>query len=244
MKNIWIIGGSEGIGLAVARKLQSDGGWVTISARNEKRLKELKRKHDFDILPMDATDADQVSSAIEYRFRHGDSRPDTVLINIGDYEPATLDNVTVDVFTRLNQTNFLAPMQLLLHLLPRMRDTGGGTIWVNASLAAYRGLPKSAPYSASKAAVLSMVESMRLEAQAWGVRLGIINHGFVRTRLTKKNAFDMPGMIEPQEAAEHIVSGMHKDSFEITFPGFFSLWFKLLRCMPYRLYFSLTKRML
>lgn len=244
MNNIWVIGGSEGIGLSVARELQSQGSWVTISARNQQRLNELERQYEFNTLAMDATDEKQVIAAIEHRFRHVDSSPDTVLINIGDYEPVTLEDATPEVFNRLNETNFLAPMKLLLHIMPKMRAAGGGAIWVNASLAAYRGLPKSAPYSSSKAAVLSMLESMRLEAQTWGVNLGVINHGFVRTRLTEKNSFEMPGMIEPDEAARYIVRGMKRKGFEITFPRLFSLWFKMLRCIPYSLYFVLTRRMI
>jgi short-subunit dehydrogenase len=134
-------------------------------------------------------------------------------------------------------------MYLLAHLLPAMRGMKNAAIWVNASLAAYRGLPKAAAYSASKAAVLSLVESLHVEARTWGIKLGVINHGFVRTRLTKKNNFTMPGLIEPDEAAARIVKGMKLKKFEISFPFGFAWWMKFLRCLPYGLYFSLTRRM-
>ena len=244
MKNAWIIGGSHGIGLEVARRLVSDGWRVTVSARNQQRLEELSQAEGFSVLVMDATESSQVSETAERVF--SDSRgmvPELVLINVGDYEPMSIDNLDARVFARLNRINYLAPMYVLEKILPLMRDAGGGDIWVNASLAAYRGLPKSAPYSASKAATLNMVECLSPEAENWGIHLGVINHGFVKTRLTDKNTFHMPSIVEPQQAANYIVDGMRKKRFEITFPWLFTSWMKVMRCLPYAVYFLLTRQM-
>jgi NAD(P)-dependent dehydrogenase (short-subunit alcohol dehydrogenase family) len=243
VSHAWVIGGSEGIGLEVARLLQSDGWEVTISARNQARLDQLASDDGYTGLAMDATDATQVQQAVKTMFTHAERAPTRVLINIGDYEPMSINDMDATLFARLAAINYLAPVALLEQLLPRMRDNGGGDIWINASLAAYRGLPNSAPYSASKAAVLNMAECLAPESAAWGIHLGVINHGFVRTRLTAKNDFAMPAIVEPQEAARHIVNGMRKKPFEISFPWLFSRWMKFMRCLPYPLYFFLTRRL-
>jgi short-subunit dehydrogenase len=242
MKTVWIIGGTEGIGLSVARKLQASGVRVTISARSEQRLDELNRQEGFTTVRLDATRSDEIRHAVEQLFA-GDDRPDTVLINIGDYEPMPIEAYDSGLFERMNEINYLAPVRLLEHLLPAMRDHGGGYIWVNGSLAAYRGLPRSAPYSASKAAVVSLVECLVAEARQWEIHLGIINHGFVKTRLTDKNDFDMPMIVEPEQAAEHIVHGMQKRKYEITFPRMFTFWMRVLRVLPNPLYIALTRKM-
>lgn len=243
MKHVWIIGGSEGIGLAVARELKASGSAVTISARNADRLQQLKELEGFDILTLDATRPDAVEQAVQQIYSDAAPRPDNVLINLGDYEPMSIEEYSLELFERLNAVNYLAPVSLLEHLLPAMKAAGGGNIWVNASLATYRGLPKSAPYSASKAAVVSLVECLVPEAQRWGIHLGVINHGFVRTRLTAKNTFDMPMMIEPEDAASRIIKGMRNKQYEIRFPAMFALWMRLLRIMPAYLYFALTRKM-
>jgi hypothetical protein len=72
----------------------------------------------------------------------------------------------------------------------------------------------------------------------------VINPGFVRTRLTDKNDFAMPGRIEPVQAAERIVRGLERDGFEILAPRGFGWVMKALRLLPYRIYFALTRRML
>ena len=114
---------------------------------------------------------------------------------------------------------------------------------LNASLSAYRGLPKAAPYGASKAALLNLAESMRLELEGSGVSVRVINPGFVRTALTDKNRFAMPFLVEPGEAAWQIHRQLAGKGFEITFPRRFAAWMKLLRCLPYRWYFPLVRRL-
>ena len=244
MSNVWIIGASQGIGLAVALQLQSEGWNVTVSARDHERLGILKLQHDLNVYGFDASDEGQVIDAMAELFEKSESVPELVLINIGDYEPMSIEHMPSELFTRLNQHNFLGPMYLLVHLLPRMRGLENASIWVNASLAAYRGLPKSAAYSAPKAAVLNMVESLHVEAKTWGIHLGVINHGFVRTRLTDKNKFHMPGIIEVDSAAARIINGIKLKKFEITFPLGFTWWMKFMRVLPYGIYFFLTQRMI
>jgi short-subunit dehydrogenase len=115
---------------------------------------------------------------------------------------------------------------------------------VVASLAGYRGLPGAAAYGASKAGLINLCEALRPELAAVGVDMRLINPGFVKTPLTDKNDFPMPFLIDVDEAVDRIIDGLQGDSFEIAFPRRFALLMKLLRLLPDRLFFGVTRRML
>jgi len=149
-----------------------------------------------------------------------------------------------DLFRQLLDVNYMGAVNLLDVILPDWTERGHGQILLTASLAAYRGLPRSAPYSASKAALLNMAESLHLELKAKGVLLRVINPGFVRTPLTDKNNFNMPSLMEPDEAAHAIITQLDNTQFEIRFPPRFAFVMNVLRILPYRLYFWITRRTL
>ena len=132
----------------------------------------------------------------------------------------------------------------LAAVLPRFIERRSGHVAVVASVAGYRGLPTAAAYGASKAALINMAESMKPELDQYGVRISIVNPGFVRTPLTDKNDFPMPFLIEPDDAAERIVHGLARGRFEIAFPRRFVWGLKLLRCLPYALYFPLARKLI
>ena len=104
-------------------------------------------------------------------------------------------------------------------VLPGMRRRRSGTIVGLASLAGYRGLPKSEGYSATKAALINMLESLRIDLRPAGVKVITVCPGFcARTRLTSTNTFPMPFMLEPDDAARRIVRGIDKGKAEVAFP--------------------------
>lgn len=110
-----------------------------------------------------------------------------------------------------------------------------------ASLAGYFGLPTSAVYGASKAALINMAEALRPDLARHGIAVQIVNPGFVRTPLTDKNEFPMPFLMETADAAEAFYRGLHSRRFEISFPRRFSLLLRLLQMLPYRLSLALTR---
>jgi short-subunit dehydrogenase len=110
------------------------------------------------------------------------------------------------------------------------------------SVAGYRGLPRSQPYAATKAAIINLAESLRAEGRKFGVDIKVINPGFVRTPMTGKNDFDMPFMIEAGEAALAIANGLLSDSFEVHFPKKFTWLMKILSQLPDWLYFQIVSR--
>jgi short-subunit dehydrogenase len=128
--------------------------------------------------------------------------------------------------------------------MPLMRDHGGGQILLNASAVGYRGLPRGASYSAPKAATIHLAEALHPEAALWGIRLRVINPGFVQSRLTAMHDFRMPGLLRPEDAAQRIVDSIEDSGFEISFPRRMIWPLKLLRYLPYALFFGFIRRRL
>lgn len=240
VRHAWLIGASSGMGLEVGRLLVQGGWQVTLSARSADTLDAAAFEIGATALVVDVTDSAAVRAAAQRLF--GAHPPELVLVNAGDYRPMPIDDYDIELFEQLNRVNYLGPVNVLGAVMPLLRDAGGGQVLINASAAGYRGLPRSAPYSAPKAAAIHLAEALRPEAARWGVNLRVINPGFVRSRLTGQNRFRMPGLMEPQAAARRIVDAIDRDSFEISFPRRLVWLLKLLRCLPYRLYFALVRR--
>lgn len=236
----WLIGASAGMGLEVARQLVAQGWQVTLSARNELRLRDAAADVGATPLQLDVTQIDPVRKAAKQLFAA--QHVDLVLVNAGDYEPMPIEDFDAALFERLSRVNYLGPVNVLDAVLPLMREQGGGEILLNASAAGLRGLPRSAPYSAPKAATIHLAEALRPEAGRWGIKLRVINPGFVKSRLTAKNRFEMPGLLEPVEAAKRIVAAIGQSRFEISFPRRLIWPLKVLRCLPYSIYFRLIER--
>ncbi len=148
-------------------------------------------------------------------------------------------------FVQMNKANYLGAVALMQPLQQRFAEQGHGR-WVwNASLAAYFGLPYGGGYSAPKAALVNLAESLQPELAQQGIQLQIINHGFVRTRLTAKNEFDMPSLLEPEQAAAQIAKALDKSAgFEIRCPFKLRVILSLLKVLPYRWSLALTRKLL
>lgn len=240
----WITGGGSGIGRALALILARRGWRVWISGRRAEVLEEvaaLAEPGRITALPLDVTRPNQVRDGVDRLFAQA-ARLDLAVLNAGDYRPMRLAEFDLDLFHKLNKVNYLGVVNCLAAVLPPLLEQAHGQVLINASLSGYRGLPGAAPYGATKAALINLAESLRNEMLERGVRLRIVNPGFVRSALTDLNDFQMPFLIEPDEAAQAIVRQLNDKGFEITFPRVFALQMKLLRLLPDRLYFWLIKR--
>ncbi len=245
-KVVWITGAGRGIGRALAKRLSKQGWVVAASARSEEDLSSLAaecapgRVHAF---PLDVTDLPRTEATVEdIESRLGNL--DLAILNAGTHIPVTVENFTVAPFRQLVETNLMGPVNGLAQLIPRFVERGGGHIAVVASVAGYRGLPTAAAYGASKAGVINLCEALKPELERHGVRLTLINPGFVETPLTAKNDFPMPFLIPVDKAVDHILRGLERSAFEIAFPGRFAFLMKLLRILPDRLFFAITRRMI
>lgn len=247
-QRIWIVGGSQGIGLELVKIWLAQGHSVIASARNAEDsadLTDLKQRYTkLSCLNLDVTDAADCQTKSHQAWSLHDGL-DMWFYNVGAYQPMRIQEWDWDSFKFMNQANYLGAVSLMLALQPLFAKQGAGR-WVwNASLASYFGLPYGGGYSAPKAALVNLAESLQPELAQTEIQLQIINHGFVKTRLTAKNTFEMPGLVEPKQAAHLINKGLQKSNrFEIRFPFGLRAMLSLLKVLPYRWSLALTKKML
>ncbi|WP_373050183.1 SDR family NAD(P)-dependent oxidoreductase [Thalassovita aquimarina] len=227
-KTFWLIGASEGLGRALAQKLSSEGARLILSARNAERLESLSAelKHA-RALPLDVTDNDAVRrAAAEAGDLHG------IIYNVGSYEPMRATEWDRDTALAMCDVNFTGAMRVLGEIVPGFVEKGQGDITLIGSLAGYRGLPAAIGYGASKAALISLAETMRFDLKGSGVKVRLVNPGFIKTRLTAKNSFRMPMLMTPEDAAEKVLKAMRKRRFRTDFPAPFSWFIRSLEYLP------------
>lgn len=239
----WITGASHGIGRELSRQLAREGVSVACSARSTDALNDLHKENEKIFpLPLDVTEEDALAYALE-RIERRQGALDLAVFNAGVYQPAPGGLADASVFRRHMEVNYLGVVNGVLAVASGMLERGKGQIVIIASVAGYRGLPKAAAYGPSKAALINLAETLRLELQGSGVDIRLVNPGFVATRLTDQNDFHMPSLLTPEDAATRIIQGLQGSRFEIAFPFVFTHWLKLLRLLPYRWYFPLVKRL-
>ncbi|UWQ82977.1 SDR family NAD(P)-dependent oxidoreductase [Leisingera caerulea] len=227
-KTIWMVGASHGLGREVARKLDRAGARLVLSARSEDALEELASElNQAQAVPLDVTDAESVAEA----FRQA-GPVDALLYNAGAYEPMRTQDWDAEAVLAMSDVNFTGALRVLGHVVPGFVEAGRGDITLVGSLAGYRGLPASIGYGASKAALISLAETMRHDLKDSGVTVRVVNPGFIKTRLTDKNSFKMPQLMEPEEAAGHVVSAMQSRRFRTDFPRPFSYAIKAFDMLP------------
>ena len=242
----WVTGASSGIGRALALRLARDGFDVAVTARDHEKLVQLQREApgpgkiivlDGDVT--DARDMERVLASIEYE--HGAMA--LTVLNAGVSIPVHGEDMHREDFEKTFAVNLHGTVNCLLPAVRHMQARGHGQIAIVCAVAGYGGLPTGAAYGATKAALINMAESLKFDLDKAGIRLQIINPGFVATAETAKNTFSMPALISAEVAADRIVSGLKSGGFEITFPKRFTYMMKILRYLPYGAYFWLLNRL-
>ncbi len=246
--NIWITGASSGIGAELANLYARNGHTVFASARNEDTLTAMQQASsnfsgDVFALPLDVTDNESVLSAFE-KMQKMSLAPDLVILNAGYYQPVEFDELTLEHFEKTYDVNLRGVVRCLLPSLKLFGAEKRGHIAIVSSVSGFRGLPKAAAYGSSKAALINLAESLKPECNANSIKLSLVNPGFVKSKLTDQNEFTMPFIMETEDAAIRIMKGLESTAFEVTFPKRFTYWLKLLRVLPYRLYFLVTRALI
>lgn len=238
VKTVWLTGASAGIGEALAKMMAQNGWQVYATARDKGALEALSGQVD-GIIPMpgDVTDA-QAMQAMAERIGH----IDLAVFNAGYYKPDPIADFTYAEFEKHVQVNLLGVGACVAACMPAMRAQGQGHIAITASVAGYHGLPKSLSYGPTKAALINFAESLAVEARGTGVKVQVINPGFVKTRLTDQNTFPMPFLMDTEQAAAHIMRGLDKGGFEIAFPWLFGRILRLIAGLPYALSIPLVAK--
>lgn len=217
-----ITGASSGIGRTLALKLARLGASVGLVARGTEALKEIEREivarqGKALALPADVQKLEELVGAAD-QLQAAFGPIDLLIANAGvggNGDPIRLDAEQV---ARVINVNVIGAANSVAAVLPEMLDRGRGQIVVISSLAAYRGLPKSAAYCASKAAVSAFFESLRLDLQPRGIDVTIIHPGFIKTPLTAGREAKMPFLMELDDAVEKIIRAIEHRRKSYAFP--------------------------
>jgi NADP-dependent 3-hydroxy acid dehydrogenase YdfG len=244
-RRVWLVGASSGIGLACAKALNAAGANVIVSAREVGALTEWAETFNKEGLPvelmaLDVTDALQVKYVARQVATGGPL--DFVLYCAGHYRAQRATEFDLKDMLRHQDVNYNGMLRVLDAVLPMFLQQGCGHISLVSSVAGWRGLPNGLAYGPTKAAMTHLAETLYMDLQDKGIGVSVINPGFVATPLTAQNNFQMPALISPEEAAKAMLAGWSEGLFDIHFPKRFTAWLKLLRLLPYRVYFALVRR--
>lgn len=238
---VWIIGASSGIGAALACQLGEAGARLGLSARREDRLQEVAGESDRLLLPLDVTDRDALQAAREHLLQDWGGI-DLVIYSAGLYTPMRTWEIDPAVVRETLAVNLQGVYNLIEVITPQLLEQGAGGICLIASVAGYTGLPKALAYGPSKAAMINLAQILYTDLSTRGIGVYLVNPGFVDTRLTRQNEFQMPALITPERAAREILRGIGKGRFEIHFPKRFTRWMRWLSWLPDPARFYLLKR--
>ena len=228
-KRYWLVGASEGLGRALAERLSAAGAEVILSARSADRLAEVAATLPGPSMavPVDVADTASVRAAAAAA-----GQIDGVVFLAGLYWPMAAQDWNADQVETMCDVNFTGCARVIGAALPPMVARGTGHVVITGSLSGFRGLPGAIGYGASKAGVMALAESMQADLRGSGIVVQVANPGFIRTRLTDKNSFTMPFLMEPAEAADHMFRHMQTNRFKVSFPTVFSWLFRLSQFLP------------
>jgi short-subunit dehydrogenase len=235
-KRYWLVGASEGLGREVAFCLSRAGAEVIVSARSEDRLKELVAElpGKASYITVDVADRAAVEAAAKDA-----GEIDGVVYLAGVYWPMKAQEWDNEKADTMGEVNFLGASRVVGAVIKNMVAKEAGHIVLVGSLSGFRGLPGAIGYSASKAALMALAESMQADLRTSPIDVQLINPGFIKTRLTDKNDFTMPFIMSPEDAAKEVFEHMNTDTFKKSFPMLFSWVFRLSQFMPDWMYYRL-----
>lgn len=244
MTNVWITGASSGIGYALALALARNGATVIATARRAEELQKLSEEARglpgrIHVEAGDITDAARME-VIVASVENAIGPIDIAVLNAGLYLPIAPASFDVGAFRKSVDVNLMGTVHGLAAVLPRMVARRRGRVAIMASLAGYGGLPSSAAYGATKAALINLAASLRIDLDGTGVIVQVINPGFVATPRNAGHA--LPMLMPVDEAVARIVAGLATDRFEIAFPRRLVFLLRALNLLPYRAYFALMRR--
>ena len=242
MTHYFITGASAGIGAALAKKLNADKHHVSAVARRADRLTALEQATDYFCgYQADVRDASAMAAAVDTSFKtYGPI--DVAILNAGIYVPQDGCQISPSIYAEHMDVNYMGVVNGLAAIVPQMLAARGGQIVIISSVAGWRGLPKAAAYGPTKAALISLAESLYFDLTPKNIKIQIMCPGFVDTEATAVNDFDMPDLLSAETAADHIIAGMQSDVFSHAFPKSFTRKLKFLKYLPDRLYFALVKK--
>ena len=243
MKRILITGATSGLGREMALQLAAEGCRLALTGRREERLRETARAVQEAggtalALAGDVADPSAVKrhyAAIRKEF----GGLDWAILNAGiSRSSSALDRFSSEDYRLVYETNVFGPVYWIEAVLPDMLSARSGVIAGVASISGFRGLPRSGAYSSSKAALIAILESLRVDLRGSGVKVVTVCPGFIRTELTGRwRPEDMPFLMEASDAARKAISAVKRGKRTAHFPWPFSTAVKyVVRNLPDSLY--------
>lgn len=246
-KVVFLTGASSGIGEALALEIAGRGAILGLLARREDLLSNLaakceKRGGKARWFSVDVTDSDSVQIAAGSLIKEF-GKIDILIANAGiggnNKETRSLE---AEAVTKVINTNLVGAVNAVSAVLPEMLNRKSGQLIAISSLAAYRGLPRSAAYCASKAGMTAYFESIRLDVQQKGIAVTIIHPGFIKTPLTSGRKNEMPFLMELEDAIPLFLKAIEKRRKFAAFPWQMALFAKAGKFFPARLYDKIAGR--
>jgi len=244
-KRVFITGASSGIGAALAGHYAQQGALLGLVARRQPELEKLVRglpnasRHR--VYALDVTDHAALAAAAA-DFIDAVGGADIVIANAG-VSRGTLTEYAEDlpVFERILATNVSATVATFAPFIATMKaqaraGNAGCRLVGIGSVAGIRGLPGSGAYSASKAAVMSYCESLRVELRCSGIRVVTIAPGYIDTPMTQVNTYPMPFLMPAEKFAQRAVAAIDAGVSYRVIPWQMGVVAKLLRALPNALY--------
>lgn len=241
-KLAWITGASGAICGELAKRLAAGGVRVAATARPSPRLDELTRA-DANIKPYPADVLDEAALKAAVAKIEAEQGPiDLALLGAGMYVPFDIRDIDTDGFRRTMALNVDGVINAVAAVLPAMLARKAGHIAIMGSLFGYSGWPETGSYGASKAAVINLAESLKLELEGEGIDVTIINPGFVDTPLNasyepKKKLYVM----SKERCARKILEKLPAKPYEIAFPPQVEGFLKTMRTLPRAASFPLIR---
>lgn len=246
-KTILLTGASSGIGEALAVALAKKGAVIGLLARRKELLYKLCAKCEkvggtARVFECDVTDEDALVAAADdliHEFGHIDILIANAGVGGNNAETRALQPLAVK---KVIDINLMGAVNAVHAVLPRMLKRGSGHIVAISSLAGFRGLPKSAAYSASKAGMTAFFESVRLDVKHLGVDVTIIQPGFIKTPLTSGREAQMPFLMELHNAIPRFIKAIEKRKRFAAFPWQLATVVRAGKFMPSWLYDRIAGR--
>lgn len=240
-KVVFLTGASSGIGEALAVEIAKSGAILGLLARREELLTELAVKCEAvggkaRVFACDVVDAEAVQKSAD-ALRKEFGRIDILIANagIGGNNKETRE-LQPEFVKKVIEINLLGAVNSVYAVLPQMLERKSGQLVAISSLAGFRGLPKSAAYSASKGGMTNLFESIRLDVQDKGVAVTIIQPGFIKTPLTSGRANKMPFIMELEDSLPYFLSAIEKRKKFAAFPWQLATLVRFFRFLPASLY--------
>lgn len=245
-KTVLITGASSGLGYDLAKGLAKENCNLILLARRIEKLKELQNEIDLTggnstIYECDVSKKENVQSVFNKIFSEFEN-VDIVILNSGVSHRAWIKNFNSAHAEEIFNVNVMGIIYCVEAILPYFIKRKSGMIVGVSSLADARGFPGSGFYCASKSAATTFLESLRVEAKNYGIKVLTVKPGFVKTPMTDKNEFKMPFLLDVSESTKQIINGIKKEKRIIHYPAQLVFLIRILKLMPASLFEYLAAR--